>query len=83
MKKSKQFPFELIGRKVIVVESTNKPLEGLKGEIVDETKETITLQTDKARKMLLKKSLVSLKLENGQIIGGKEISKRPEERIKG
>jgi ribonuclease P protein subunit POP4 len=74
-----QFPNELIGKKVTVVQSTNSKLLGISGEIVDETKSTITI----GNKMLLK-SAITIKInETGQIIPGKDIMKKPEDRIKG
>ncbi len=82
MKRNKQFPHELIGEEVIVIEATNKSLEGIKGKVVDETKETLTIETTNATKKLLKESIISLKVKD-QVVGGKQINKRSEERIKG
>lgn len=68
---------ELIGSKIEIIGSKNKTLEGVKGKIVDETKNTITL--DNGKKIL--KSHVTLKI-NGEVVDGKDIQKRPEDRIK-
>lgn len=68
---------ELIGSNIEVVSSTNKTLIGLKGKIIDETKNTITL--DNGKKML--KSHIIFKIKN-EIVDGKTIQKRPEDRIK-
>ncbi len=68
---------ELIGSNIEVVSSSNKTLVGLKGKIVEETKNTITL--DNGKKLL--KSHIKIKIGN-DIIEGKNIKKRPEDRIK-
>ena len=75
---------ELIGLNAIVEKSTNPSQEGLKGKIVDETKSSITIETSKGRKLLLKKNIeLQLTVENKKIkIKGKLLEGRPEERIK-
>ena len=75
----KDFKGELIGLTVEVVSSKNKTLLGLKGKIIDETRNTITIQGEKVKKIL--KSHVTLKI-NGKLVEGKNIQKRPEDRIK-
>ena len=76
---------ELVGLEIMVLESRNKSLEGVSGNIVDETKNTITIETkDKKRKTLIKKD-ITFKAQKGQdtcIIKGHEIIYRPEERTK-
>ena len=74
-----QFPHELIGKEVTIIKATNPSLIGISGKIVDETKSTITLES----KILLKNA-ITLKIKNsGEIISGKDIIKKPEDRIKG
>ncbi len=68
---------ELIGSYVKVVDSKNKTLVGLEGKVIDETKNTITFEDGK--KVI--KSHVMLEV-NGEIVEGKTIQKRPEDRIK-
>ena len=67
----------LIGKKVEVVSAQNKTLTGLKGEVVDETKSLLVLDTGKK----LMKVQVSLKI-GGQTIDGKNLVGLPHERIK-
>jgi len=75
---------EWIGLEARVIESTDKAREGIKGKIVNETKNVITIETKKGEKKLPKKEI---KLE---IVLGKEkvpldctkLSQRPEDRIK-
>lgn len=77
------FPGELIGEPIEVVESTNKSNIGLKGKIVDETKFTIKVSNQGKIKTLFKSTLLFKLGKNGKIINGKNMMKRPEERIKG
>ena len=75
---------ELIGKEVFIVSSKNKSLEGIKGKIIDETKNTITIKTSSKIKKILKNQVkLELKIKNKIIkINGKEIQQRPEDRIK-
>jgi ribonuclease P protein subunit POP4 len=73
------FRGELIGSLVEVISSKNETLIGLKGKIIDETKNTITIQNKKINKIL--KSHITIKID-GKIIEGKNLKKRPEDRIK-
>ena len=68
---------EFIGKNV---EASN----GLTGTIIDETKELFVLNTKKGRKTLKKSDyLFVFKIKGEKIeIDGKEIAKRPEDRIK-
>jgi len=70
---------EFIGRKAEVIDSKNKNDVGIKGKIVDETKNTITIMDGKPKKLLKKN--ITLKLEN-YVIRGSALIKRPEERIR-
>lgn len=68
---------ELIGRKT-KVEYAGKTFFGT---IIDETKNTLVLETDKKRVRIIKKnSAIEI---GGRVIPGSSIAKRPEERIKG
>ncbi|MBD3312086.1 ribonuclease P protein subunit [archaeon] len=70
----------LIGKKVKIVSAANKALKGIKGRIIDETKNTLTIETEDKIKKVLKKE-VKLRI-NTAIIDGEELIGRPEERLK-
>jgi RNase P/RNase MRP subunit p29 len=71
---------EFIGKEIIIIKSSNKEQEKLKGTIIDETKNTFTIKTQSKEVKILKKDK-EFKIQN-QKINGNIISKRPEERIK-
>ncbi|MBU0666257.1 MAG: ribonuclease P protein subunit [Nanoarchaeota archaeon] len=71
---------EYIGFNIEVIETKNQTLQGLKGEILDETKNTFKIKTKDKIKIILKKGNI-FKIKN-KIINGNEIIKKPEERIK-
>ncbi|MBU2589723.1 MAG: ribonuclease P protein subunit [Nanoarchaeota archaeon] len=75
---------ELIGLEIKVVESTNKSLVGKQGTIVDETKNTLTIKKNGKETKLLKTAIIFETEINGTTVqvDGKEIAKRPEDRIK-
>lgn len=73
----KNWKKELIGEEIEITDSKNKTLIGIKGKIVEETKNTLTLNDGK--KIL--KSHVSIKIGD-KIVDGKTIQKKPEDRIK-
>lgn len=81
--KKKTYPYELIGKEIVVVKSTNAHNEGICGRIVDETKATLVVEHNGKMKRLLKNTITFKLKSNGMIISGVEINKRPEERIKG
>ncbi len=79
------YPEELIGTSMEVLSSTNPSEVGIKGKVVDETKATLKIEV--AGKIVgkiktLLKSHLTIKLATGEIIAGKNLLKRPEERIK-
>jgi RNase P/RNase MRP subunit p29 len=51
----------IIGSKIKITEAKNKTLEGLKGKVIDQTKNTITLDTKKGIKKII---LSHVKIEN-------------------
>ncbi len=71
---------EMIGLKVKVKKSTDPKRKGVKGKIIDETKNTFVLEG----KRIIPKKECEFEFDIGEkvIIKGKEIMKRPEERIK-
>ncbi len=75
---------ELIGLDVEVINSSSYYLIGLKGKIIDETKNTFLVKTKKGIKRIPKKGNIFLfNLRNMHVkIKGDEICFRPEERTK-
>lgn len=75
---------ELIGLKMEVIDSKNKNLVGIKGTIIDETKNTLVIKDqDKTRTLL--KDQVTLKIfkDNHEIkVNGDILIGRPEDRLK-
>jgi RNase P/RNase MRP subunit p29 len=75
---------ELIGKKAKVTSALNKSNIGLDGKIIDESCSTITINTPKGIKRIIKRT-VNLEIEiDGQKIkiDGKLLEGRSEERIK-
>ncbi|RLF36543.1 MAG: ribonuclease P protein subunit [Thermoplasmata archaeon] len=73
---------ELIGLNVKIIESENSFNKGIKGKIIDETKNMFIIKTKETRKKIIKDQCVfEFKGKNIQI-NGKSLSTRPEERIK-
>lgn len=79
----KVYSHELIGQEIEIIGSKNKSNLNLKGRIVDETKNTIKIMHQEKIKTLMKNSIAFKLKKTSQIIEGKTITKRPEERIKG
>ena len=77
---------ELIGLEVEIVGSTNRSQMGIKGRVVDETYNTIKIETKKGEeKAIIKKDVVFLfKLPGGERVqvDGNVIVSRPEDRVK-
>ncbi len=75
---------ELIGLGVKLIESENRFNRGIKGRIIDETKNMFEIETKKARKKIIKDQCVFEFMIKGEKIqiNGKSLTKRPEERIK-
>ncbi len=75
---------ELIGKNVVIDNAKNKALQGLRGVIIDETKELITIKTTRGIKKIKKNDARFIIEENNKRISieGNIINKRPEERIK-
>lgn len=77
MNKLKQ---EYIGLDIEIIKSNNTSLKGMKGKVIDETKNTFKIKTIKGTKTVLKN--ISIFKINNKTIKGNEITKRPHERIK-
>ncbi|MEM5872270.1 MAG: ribonuclease P protein component 1 [Candidatus Aenigmatarchaeota archaeon] len=76
---------ELIGLNVEVFDSTNKFQIGIKGIVVDETKNTITIEAKNGLKKIQKKGATFIfTIPNGKKVKvkGEKILARPEERVK-
>ena len=76
---------EFIGLRVRVLMSSHPTLTGIEGEIVDETKNTVVIRTEKGDKRIPKHTSVLLIFfpDGNQVkIDGAKIVGRPEERIK-
>jgi ribonuclease P protein subunit POP4 len=76
---------ELIGLTVEIVDSTNKFQVGVKGLVVDETKNTLTIETEKGMKKIQKKGSVfifKISSEKKVKVNGNKIAVRPEDRLK-
>lgn len=72
---------ELIGRNIEVVKSKNKSLIGVKGKIIDETKNMFIL--DNQKRLIKSQSTFRIKIkEKIYEIDGKILQSRPENRIK-
>jgi ribonuclease P protein subunit POP4 len=75
---------EFIGKEIEVVEASNQDLLGIKGIVVDETRNTFVIQTQSGEKKILKEQIV-LKMEVQKeiiLIQGKMLVGRAEDRLK-
>lgn len=75
---------ELIGLEVEVIESTCQEHLGIKGRVVDESKNTFTIE-QAGREKMVPKDCCKFRFADGprtHIISGKDIKFRPEDRIK-
>ena len=76
---------ELIGLTVEIADSTNKFQIGLKGLVVDETKNTLIIETEKGIKKIQKKGstfIFKISSEKKVKVSGNKIAVRPEDRLK-
>lgn len=76
---------ELIGLRCKIEKSTNKEIIGLEGTVTDETRNTLTLETNKGTKNFIKDQCVFIFImESGERVrvDGKLLVARPEDRIK-
>lgn len=76
---------ELIGLGVEIADSKNPSNKGVKGTVINETRNTLVIETDKGEKTLLKEQCVFVfeLPDGGKIrIDGKLLVSRPEDRIK-
>jgi ribonuclease P protein subunit POP4 len=77
---------ELVGLEVEITHSLHGDSKGIKGRVVDETKNTLTIEDSEGYEKIIPKGSVTFKftLPDGVIIDieGKIIISRPEDRIK-
>ncbi|HMK54118.1 MAG TPA: ribonuclease P protein component 1 [Methanobacteriaceae archaeon] len=77
---------ELVGLIVKITESSHQGFTGLEGKVVNETKNTLTLEDGKGMEKIIPKNTATFnfKLPDGSTveIEGKIIVSRPEDRIK-
>ena len=72
---------ELIGLEAEIIESNDPSLKGLKGVVVDETKNMMVIDVGGEEKRIIKK-VVKLRFDDYGIVDGSKIAYRPEDRIK-
>ena len=73
--------YDLIGQEITIIQSKNKEIVGLKGKVIMETKNTITINTDNGKKNIPKDIC---QFSNNQGIletDSTKLSKRPHERM--
>jgi ribonuclease P protein subunit POP4 len=77
--------YEFIGTEAKVVKSTNRSCVGIRGRVIDETRNTFTILHNGKRKMIVKdSSIFHFKFSDGTVveIEGKLLVGRPEDRLK-
>lgn len=75
---------ELIGLGVEVLESTSESYLGIRGRVVDESRNMLTVEQD-GREKKVPKDCCKFRFEDGSktyVVSGKDIKFRPEDRIK-
>ena len=75
---------ELIGFSVEIVDSKNRSNIGIKGKIVDETRNSLVIRTNKGEKTVIKDQCIFVfRLPEGKIrVDGELLVARPEDRIR-
>ena len=80
------FRHELIGLKVEIVGSSHQGLVGIKGKVVDETRNTIRVEVSGGKETLIAKNNAIFQFQTPEcktvVIDGKILVSRPEDRIK-
>lgn len=72
---------ELIGLEVKIIKSTRRELIGLKGRVIDETLNTLIIESGGKERKVPKGQCV-FRFEGGHDIDGRDLLYRPEDRIK-
>ncbi len=74
---------EYIGAKIEVVDASDRGLVDIRGKVIDETKNTFTIENHKVRIVPKKGCLFKIALnDKWESIKGEDITYRPEDRIK-
>jgi ribonuclease P protein subunit POP4 len=74
---------ELIGLEIKVLEDSNPNNRYIKGTVVDESKNTLTIESDKNIKIAKEEAVFLIKLNGETVkIEGKALLGRPEDRVK-
>jgi ribonuclease P protein subunit POP4 len=75
---------ELIGLQARVTKASDRSLTGLSGKIVDETLQTVTLETPRGEKRVAKAAVtLEITFPSGPAeFAGSELAQRPDERLK-
>lgn len=71
---------EWVGKHAKIIEAKNPSLKGMEGIVVDETRNTVIIETEKGIKKMPKQGTV-FEID-GQEVQGEEVLAAPEERIK-
>ncbi len=71
---------EFIGCRARIIECTDPSLVGVEGIVIDETRNTFLIDANGKEKMVAK-DIAKFEI-NGDVIDGKRIKYRPEDRIK-
>ena len=80
LKQGKPARIAIIGETLEVLDSDNPALKGIRGQVLDETRNTIKILTEKGTKTMIKEQ-VTIKI-NDRTIEGKELVGRIHERLK-
>lgn len=77
------FRDEVIGRNVRVIDSSNPTLEGLSGQVLDDTRSTLLIRVGNRHKRVLKSQCTFSVCLSGhdRIIAGAELMGAPYERV--
>jgi len=76
---------ELIGLNVKIVNSKNEQIVGIKGKVIDETKNILTIANSNAKRKIPKDiAIFQFKLPKGTVVNlhGSKLIGRPENRLK-
>ena len=75
---------QFIGKRIEITESSCNTLLGLVGKIIDETASSFTIEKDDGNFVTVMKNQIRFRIGtvDNVIIDGRQISQRPEERIK-
>ena len=73
--------YDLIGQEITITQSMNREIRGIKGKVIMETKNMITLDTENGKKSI-PKDICQFNNNNGLLeTDSTKLSKRPHERM--